>query len=560
MLRPIPEDTSDHAALDDAESTESVSVVGAVASSDGDAEARSTVSVVSAVVADPEGGAQRGIDGSSRDGLLKKHSRKRKKDRKRRRRKRRWASWRSFVVMGVVVSAAVAIVVVIVTTTGGSSVGGNEEETEAPSQSSAPSMAPTIDPETEASLDTLIDEINVPLSDPSNEVNLVLEPARALARRWMLTRDLLRDEILVDPTSVRFTQRYVLTLLFFSMQFNKNNISTEVEDATIFAEESECDWTGVFCDQAIVDQTSTTTVIVPVVRRIEWSGVDAVGVLPPELRELTYLQEFNVSSNELRGSIPSLWFESRGSGPTVQDEFYLPFLYMLDCSFNKLGGALNPSFWSLPSLRLVYLTNNSITGELPSSSFMEEEATLSFLQDIWIDNNLFSGSIPHWIFNRPLLKSFIAEHNQFTGTLATVETISEDMVVLDLSFNNISGAIPASFFSASSLSYLYLDHNNFTQLPNLSYEERASLVEVWLHVNNLRGVIPSNFGSGWRMLQELRLEENQLTGEIISGCENETAGSSSVMWPSLSLLNADCKRPTAFVEAPVICICCTECF
>ncbi|KAL7580220.1 hypothetical protein ACA910_012965 [Epithemia clementina (nom. ined.)] len=579
MLRPIPEDKSDHAALD-AASSEPLSAAGAVASEDDVAvrsNSNSNVSDVSAVLADPQGGARRGMDSSGDidGGLVKKEqSRESRKERRRqlrqRRRKRRfkrWASWRSFVVMGIVVVAAVVIVVSIVTTTKGSSSSNNGNDILA--ESRPPTPSPTLDPQTLATLDKLINDIVVPSARNTSYEASILQIAHERAHQWIVSRDLLRDEVLADSTPIRFTQRYVLALLFYSMQFNNNQISKELEDKILSSDLSECGWEGVFCDEEIVEQTSTTTVLVPVVRRIEWGAVGAVGVLPPELRSLKYLQELNVSINKLQGTIPLDWFENRSvssssSEPLIEQLYHLPYLYMFDCRFNNLGGPVPAHFWTLPSLRFVYLANNSLTGMLPPDDFMVNSTRASFLQDVWIDHNEFTGTLPGWIFTLPILKSFSAEHNDLTGSLdgsVTKGQLPKNMETLDLSFNNFTGQIPEAFFTGVSLTFLYLDHNNFTKLPNISSDGPFALTDIWMENNSLQGPIPQNFGVGWPNLRELKLEGNQLTGEIRPGCDEEvTADGAAVLWPGLSLMQADCKRSSAAVDAPVTCECCTSCF
>lgn len=567
MLRPIPEDESDHGGGDDdvANSVDSMSAEAAAASTTGDGA--SVVSDNSAVLADPES-QPRGVpknnnNGFDEDGLLKDHTNKLKKKKSRhhhhhRKRKRiLWSTRRSFIVLCVVVVAAVVIVVVVI-------------ETSKSPPKSGTLNATNIDNETLTLLDGLVDQILVGNDTTTNSSSwILLQRARTRARDWILNYDLLRDEVLDDPTTIRFTQRFVLALLFFSMQPNTT---------ILLPEESECRWLGVYCNDEAVGTTATTTVSVQVVRRIQWAGMGAIGILPPELRSLPFLQELNVSDNYLVGTLPNQWFEQNATvlsnGRQLQENLFQN-LYMMDCSFNKLVGTVPDLFWKLPSLRFVYFSNNSLTGTLPTDEFFDRVLNnpSPFLEDIWVDHNFFTGSLPSWIFRLEILKSFIAEGNQFLGILPGTNTsegrwnATESLVVIDLSHNYLSGPIPSLFFNRRSLAYLYLDNNQFTgmnyDIP-LPLDYKIPLADVWLSSNQLRGTLPKDFGRPWGELRSLLIQDNpNLRGTVPVGCKrpNSTDSNSNILWPNLVQMTADCKSATKSSSLPLInCTCCTKCY
>ena len=291
-------------------------------------------------------------DDDNKNNKNKEQRRSRRRQKRRLRRIQQWQSWRSFVVLGIVLVAAVTIVVVIMTqTTGGSSTTTtlvpSSSPTIQPTISPAPTitpfptMPPSIDPEILNTLNEWTNELLVPLTTTNNNNNTnnnnddlfhppqqtkqeqIMESSRERAYNWILTHDLYRDEILTDSTKIRWTQRFVLALLFYCMQFNNNN-NVEMEQLYLLAEKSECEWPGITCNQDVIyiqqndddnndNEVSTTTdtveVVVSVVRRIEWTNVNAIGILPPELRSLIHLQEFNVTFNSLQGYLPKEWFE-----------------------------------------------------------------------------------------------------------------------------------------------------------------------------------------------------------------------------------------------------------
>ena len=534
MLRPIPENESDaggdlgHDHHHPGISLDAASAVAAVPSDDG------VLSDASAVLAD-------GTQGD-RDGLIKNHSSKNRKDRikraKRYRRRRRWAAWRSLVVYGIVISCAVLIVVLVLATTDGpvdEFVGNSSIVPTVSPTIATPTASPTIDVETVASLDALVDEILLPIPDNTDsEIVTILTEARTMARNWILRDDLLRDEVLADPTGVRFTQRYVLILLALSLQFNQNNLA-DVQDSLFPVETPECEWPGIYCDEAVVEETDATTITLPVVRRIQWGGRGAIGALPGELQKLSFLQELDLSFNSIQGTIPGEWFE-RVTLPTEENEastYFMPYFYLLDLSHNLLEGSIQSSLFTLPSLRFLYLSNNTLTGELPTTQFFtdSEKEPSQYLQDIWLDNNSLEGALDSWLFLLANGRQLVAERNGFQSLpdfdLCCGGAIADSFQTLDLSRNSIAGTLPSAIFQGPSVTFIYLDNNLFSgALPNLTYPASNSslIIDVWLHDNQLNGVIPDSFGADWQQLTELSLHNNNLEGALFPGCDTAAVG------------------------------------
>lgn len=79
------------------------------------------------------------------------------------------------------------------------------------------------------------------------------------------------------------------------------------------------------------------------------------GELPPELTYLSNLTQIDLSSNQIRGSIP----DSLAS--------FLPKLQVLDLQSNKLTGSLPENFGGLTLLEKLNLADNQITGSMPDS-------------------------------------------------------------------------------------------------------------------------------------------------------------------------------------------------
>ncbi|KAH1102170.1 hypothetical protein GYH30_036636 [Glycine max] len=110
--------------------------------------------------------------------------------------------------------------------------------------------------------------------------------------------------------------------------------------------------------------------------------------LPPTLRNLS------LSTNQLNGSIPDALS-------------LLTQLSDLDLSGNNLSGKLPPSMGNLSSLITLNLQNNQLSGTL----FVLQDLPL---QDLNIENNIFSGPIPPELLSIP---NFRKDGNPFNTTI-----------------------------------------------------------------------------------------------------------------------------------------------
>jgi hypothetical protein len=99
-----------------------------------------------------------------------------------------------------------------------------------------------------------------------------------------------------------------------------------------------CSYTGVFCAQALDDNSATT------VAGIDLNGGDIAGYLPPELGLLTDIALFHINSNRFCGIIPDTF--SR-----------LTILHELDVSNNRFVGLFPKVVLQLSALKYVDPTN-----------------------------------------------------------------------------------------------------------------------------------------------------------------------------------------------------------
>ena len=98
------------------------------------------------------------------------------------------------------------------------------------------------------------------------------------------------------------------------------------------------------------------------------------GPLPPEIGDLTYLEELSIAQNP------------------------------------GLSGSLPPELGQLTSLRRLYITGSRLEGEIPA-----ELASLTNLQDLRLHKNNLEGQIPVWLADLTGLQHLYLAGNGFTG-------------------------------------------------------------------------------------------------------------------------------------------------
>ncbi|XP_066397270.1 probable LRR receptor-like serine/threonine-protein kinase At1g07650 isoform X4 [Miscanthus floridulus] len=107
--------------------------------------------------------------------------------------------------------------------------------------------------------------------------------------------------------------------------------------------------------------------------KLQIEGSLLEGPLPSSLSELTNLSDLRIS-------------DLRGSGSSFPDLSRMTSMNKLDLSFNKLSGEIPPSFASMGAVDYIYLTGNSLTGNIPGWLLRRNKiADISF-------NNFTTGS------------------------------------------------------------------------------------------------------------------------------------------------------------------------
>jgi Leucine-rich repeat (LRR) protein len=197
-------------------------------------------------------------------------------------------------------------------------------------------------------------------------------------------------------------------------------------------------------------------------RNLNLFGNKFTGTLPYSFfANATSLQSFVSGSNCLSGSIPeiicSVHFLITLSLDGLSTNCRVPLFTAVSPLFDGftvrhfLQGTIPPCLYEMPSLQLLHLSGNGITGSIPSNITIRDTLT-----DLSLSHNLLTGTIPNNIQTK-YWENLDLSYNKLTGTLS-----SQFAGVFDpsgnqelyLEINRLSGNIPSSFRNITNLAVL----------------------------------------------------------------------------------------------------------
>jgi len=196
-----------------------------------------------------------------------------------------------------------------------------------------------------------------------------------------------RPVVLSPPTS----DREVLVRLYHATDGpNWDNNTNWLSDAPL------SDWNGVYTDS---DWKGVSTDVRGRVHSLFLGGNNLRGSIPPELGNLTYLQDLSLDSNSLTGHIP----------PELGN---LAHLQSLTLYYNNLTGHIPPELGDLAHLQDLRLFGNNLTGPIPA-----ELGNLTRLTVLALGSNNLSGPIPPELGNLAHLRRLGLRNNDLTGPI-----------------------------------------------------------------------------------------------------------------------------------------------
>ncbi|CAB9520421.1 serine threonine-protein kinase BRI1-like [Seminavis robusta] len=216
------------------------------------------------------------------------------------------------------------------------------------------------------------------------------------------------------------------------------------------------------------------------------------GALGPNfMKDLTTLQYLDISDNDFTGSVEAHLFElsqllvldMHDNGfDTLPTEFpennNLTLLALQKCSFSSQP--IPPSISNLGGLKHLDLSQNALTGEIPSSIGMTNLTYLFLAQ-----NDFVANPIPSWIDDLTSLQELSLKSTQRTGTIPSFLGDLSDLVILDLDDNDLVGTIPHSLGNLGELHILLLNRNNLVSVIPDTFTSLSSLRLLYLDANEL---------------------------------------------------------------------------
>ncbi|GKV38401.1 hypothetical protein SLEP1_g46316 [Rubroshorea leprosula] len=216
--------------------------------------------------------------------------------------------------------------------------------------------------------------------------------------------------------------------------------------------------------------------------------------LPESIGDLKSLQSLSLFHCNLEGSIPT----SIGN---------LSELTSLELSSNQFSGPILASieldmFSVLQNLETIFLSDNNLSLRMNVNA----NFTLPKLIDVSFSSCNLS-EFPNFIRHSNGLQSLVLSKNSIHGNI--LKWICEnDLMILDLSHNNLSGKIPNCL--PKFLSVLNLQGNNFDGNIPFGFPEGCGLINLNLHGNQMNGLLPRSLVN-CRILQVLDVGNNNIS-------------------------------------------------
>ncbi len=167
--------------------------------------------------------------------------------------------------------------------------------------------------------------------------------------------------------------------------------------------------------------------------------------VPDAISNLINLKEFDCSYSLLTGPLRDSPFQGLNN---------VDFLVL---SGNAYNSTIPTVFRSLPSLKYLYLQNAFLSGDLSFAQGLQN------IQELWVDQNPgITGPVFTFFGALPTLQSLSLTDNQLTGTLPSEIAKLTNMLQMWFYNNRLGGTFPQEWSSLTKLEKLEIEANTIT--------------------------------------------------------------------------------------------------
>eukprot|EP00981_Chlorochromonas_danica_P010351 scaffold3152_cov256-Ochromonas_danica.AAC.1 len=243
------------------------------------------------------------------------------------------------------------------------------------------------------------------------------------------------------------------------------------------------------------------------------------GTIPAELSQLTSLSYLSLASNSFTGTIPPQLVyniinlttfslsDNSLSGPLPED-WRSAIIQDIIVEFNVLSGTIPMDIYSLTHLRQLSVEYNTLSGTLDTAV-----GNLSQLANIYIGYSLMNGTLPSSLGKLSYLSVLDASYAFFTGTLPVTLVNCTSLQILSMAKSLYTGPIPAGLGKLPWFNYLDISYNLIEGSIPESFYDSTALVGLLLGTNLLTGTLPNDIGR-ISNLAYLILDHNLLYGTV----------------------------------------------
>ncbi|MBL7992345.1 MAG: T9SS type A sorting domain-containing protein [Candidatus Kapabacteria bacterium] len=182
--------------------------------------------------------------------------------------------------------------------------------------------------------------------------------------------------------------------------------------------------------------------------------------IPAFLGNLTSLRIVRLNNNQLVGAIPTTFGAATRKVAALAST---PNLQEFDVSSNRISGTIPDNFRTLRKLTVLAAANNRLSGALPIQTLLSMDS----LRVLNLGGNGFTGALPGELSQLRRLRYLSLRSNQLDGTLPESLSSLDSLETLWLDSNRFVGAVPGTFENFAALARFGIAGNRITVLPNL---------------------------------------------------------------------------------------------